>query len=56
MGADDTAGTGDTSLFAIFFFTLLALALIPTTIWRITSGGGGSADVVQPWKKVRKDR
>ena len=55
MAADDedAGGTGDTSLFAIFLFSILALALIPITIWRARSGAGAGAEVVQPWNMVR---
>jgi hypothetical protein len=56
MGADDEGGTGDTSLFAIFLFSIMALALLPLTVWRISSGGGAGNDVLQPWKKVRSLR
>jgi hypothetical protein len=54
MSDDDDKSSGDTSLFAIFAFSLLALVVIPLTIWRLLSGASHSADdVLQPWQKVR---
>lgn len=50
---DEQAGTGDTTLFAIFLFAILALGLIPVTIWRVSTGGGATGRVSRPWEKVR---
>lgn len=56
MAEDDGTSSGDAQLFAIFSFAFLLLFLIPTTLWRICSGGGAKVDVVQPWRKVRAVR
>lgn len=53
MSDEDGKSSGDTSLFAIFAFSLLALAVIPLTLWRLLSGGSSADDVLQPWQKVR---
>ena len=45
--------TGDAGMFAIFIFSVVALGVIPMTIWRVSTGGGAKVQVVQPWRKVR---
>jgi hypothetical protein len=52
MSDEEDGKTGDAALFAIFLFSVIALGIVPLTIWRISTGGGGKAEVVQPWQKV----
>lgn len=41
--------TGSSPMFAIFVLSLLSLALIPYTIYHLTSQGE-AGDVVKPWQ------
>ena len=47
--ADDTGSP----LFSIFLLSMLSLALIPYTVYRLCNAAGGE-DVVKPWEAVRR--